>query len=90
MSDDIVPTTSWSANKQHYANLREMRPSGHNAPGLVGRSLCTSECMPTDVYDQVAFDDQARRYDLKQVTITDLPECKRCRRAVDNRQQTES
>ena len=79
---DLVSVTTWSVRRRHMARLADLSPAGDRVPGLKGPTLCSTETMPAEGYDQVGINGQFARYGsgqrLTDVVIAELPECKRC------------
>jgi hypothetical protein len=83
MSDELVPVTSWSRNRRHYARPDAMQPCERER-GRYGTSLCNSR-IKTTVYDQDWLDYMRGRWfgaEAGSQLIVELKPCKQCDKAA--------
>jgi hypothetical protein len=78
-----ISVSAWSPLHQHYAVSDQLRPVEPPKVGLAGETLCSTLAFPLTAYDQAAIDQELACSQAPPVTITDLPECLRCRRRLD-------
>lgn len=87
MADELVNVTTWSTKKRHYADLASMKQGGAKVAGLQGQSICAIGDRSVEVFDQPLVD-AIFGVDESPPVITELPECRLCRRELDRRTQT--